>query len=133
MFCMVIIGNTMQVSAQVMSKQDYIEKSQKQKKTGVKLLVGGVIVGTAGAIIFNENFKIYNSTKANDNGTIVGGAMFAVGALAALGSIPYFISSSSNARNAAQISIRNEPFHGTKYAGNFPRSIPSLTYTIPLN
>lgn len=117
--------SSMPVFAQSMSKQDYLDKSRRQKTTGFIMLGGGVVMATAGGILFNENFNLNGGGEAE-------GIMMVAGTLVALGSIPMFISAGNNARKAAQMSFRNEPLHIPKYAGNLPRSVPSLTLKIPL-
>lgn len=121
-----LVGSTLPVFAQSMSKQDYLDKSRMQKTTGFIMLGGGVAMATAGAILFNENFNLNGGGEAE-------GIMMVAGTLVALGSIPMFISSGNNARKAAQMSFRNEPLHIPKYAGNLPRSVPSLTLKTPLD
>jgi hypothetical protein len=121
-----LVGSALPVFAQSMSKQDYLDKSRMQKNTGFIMLGGGVAMATAGAILFNKNFNLNGGGDAE-------GIMMVAGTLVALGSIPMFISSGNNARKAAQMSFRNEPLHIPKYAGNLPRSVPSLTLKIPLD
>lgn len=127
-----LMGFSAQTFGQEMTKENYLEKSRRQKTTGWILLGGGVAMAVAGGVLFNENFKIFGSEAENDNAGI-GGAMFVVGGLAALGSIPVFIISGSNAKKAAQMSFKNQPLNNQRYLGNIPKSIPSLNISIPLN
>lgn len=127
-----LLGSSLPVLAQSMSKQDYLDKSRRQKTTGFIMLGGGVAMAAAGGLLFSENFTIFGGSQAEDNTAGAGGAMMVVGTLAALGSIPVFISSSSNARKAAQMGFRNVPLHIPKFAGNLPKAVPSLTISIPL-
>jgi len=128
-----LMGFSAQTFGQEMTKENYLEKSRRQKTTGWILLGGGVAMAVAGGILFNENFILFGASDAEDNKAGIGGAMFVVGGLAALGSIPLFINSSSNAKKAALISFKNQPLNNLRYAGNIPKSIPSVHISIPLN
>jgi hypothetical protein len=128
-----LMGNLQQATAQEMGKQDYLEKSRKQKTAGFIMLGGGTLLATSGIILFSENFVLFGASEAEDRALGVGSAMFLVGGLAALGSIPLFISSSANATKAAQLSFHHLPANIPKYSGNIPRSIPSITFSIPFN
>ena len=133
-----LIGITLSASAQEMSKQDYLDKSKKQKTAAFILMGGGVALSTLGFIIYPGETAICfvpiggvcpdpEQTKLIASGILIYG-----GILAALGSIPLFISSNKNAKKAAQLSFKNEPTYIPKYAGNIPISVPSITLTIPL-
>jgi hypothetical protein len=128
-----LVGFSTQTFAQEMSKENYLEKSRKQKTTAWILLGGGVAMAVTGAILFDENFILFGASDAEDNKAGIGGAMFVVGGLATLGSIPLFISSGSNAKKAALMSFKNQPLNTPRYAGNIPKSIPSIHISIPLN
>jgi hypothetical protein len=127
-----LMGSSSQTFAQEMSHQDYLDKSRKQKTTGLILMGGGSVLAIAGGVLFSENFCTVGCTPELEQGMNTGTVLMVVGGLTALGSIPLFISS-NNSKKAAQISIRNEPTNIPKYAGNIPKSVPSITYTIPLN
>jgi hypothetical protein len=135
-----LIGFSSQTFAQEMNKQDYLDKSRRQKTTGFILLGGGVTLLVVGSIIYMTNGVELvgsciglNCSSSAANGVGSGVAMITIGGLAALGSIPFFISSSKNINKAVHLSFRNEPTNIPKYAGNIPRSVPSITYSIPLN
>jgi hypothetical protein len=127
-----LTGSSLPTFAQEMSKQDYLDKSRRQKTTGLILMGGGSVLAIAGGVLFSENFCTVGCTPELEQGMNTGTVLMVVGGLTALGSIPLFISS-NNSKKAAQISIRNEPTNIPKYAGNIPKSVPSITYTIPLN
>lgn len=133
-----LMGLFSQTFAQEMSKQDYLDKSRNQKTTGFILLGGGVAMIAVGSALFMGDLAdtAISCTYLNcssGSGMESGMVISAVGGLAALGSIPVFISSRKNARKAAQMSFRNEPTYNPKYVGNIPRAIPSLSFSIPLN
>lgn len=136
----ILIGLFSQAFAQEMTRQDYLEKSRKQKTTGFIMAGGGVVLFAIGAgiILGSETetlltcVSLVNCTS-DESELEAGTALSIVGGLAALGSIPVFISSGKNAEKAAQISFRNEPTYIPTYVGNIPRAIPSLSLIIPLN
>lgn len=124
-------------SAQEMTKQDYLEKSRKQKNTGFILLGGGTAFVGVGAIVIATNTVSYtitciglNCSQAAGNGVEAGGVMILIGALSAAASIPHFISAGNNRKKAAEMSFSNEPIYVPKYAGNLPRAVPSITLKI---
>ncbi|RZS95893.1 hypothetical protein BC751_1445 [Cecembia calidifontis] len=128
-----LLGSSLPLFAQSMSKQDYLDKSRRQKTTGFIMLGGGVAMVTAGSILFSENFILFGASNADDNAAAIGAAMVVVGGLATIGSIPLFISAGNNKRKSSELSFKNLPSNIPKYSGNIPRSIPSVTYSIPLN
>lgn len=139
-FSAILMGLSWKTFAQEMSKQDYLDKSRKQKTTGFIMAGGGVVLFAIGAGIYLEStsetvVSCFTLTSCTTDDSELGGgaALTIIGGLAALGSIPVFISSGKNARNAAQISFQNEPTYFPKYVGNIPRSIPSLRLSIPLD
>lgn len=136
-FSALLTGLFPQTFAQEMSKQDYLDKSRNQKTAGFILLGGGVAMIAVGSALFVNDvddtaISCLNLNCSSGNEMESGMVISAIGGLAILGSIPVFISSGKNARKAAQISFRNEPTYIPKYVGNIPRSIPSLSLTIPL-
>lgn len=84
-----------------MTRQDYLQKSKNQKTTGWILLGGGTAMAVVGAIVFGQSDWL----SEDDPNTDLGGFLFVGGIVADLVSIPFFISSSSNARKAAAISL----------------------------
>jgi len=61
----------------------------------------GAPAAIGGASIFTDNFVILG--QGNDNAATGGGIMFLAGTLSVLGSIPFFIASSSNKQKAMVI------------------------------
>ncbi|MGY6742532.1 MAG: hypothetical protein ACXIUQ_07345 [Cecembia sp.] len=129
-----LFGNLLAAHAQEMSKQDYLDKSKWQKTSAWIMLGGGVaLIGIGAGIAMSEvEYLSWGTSNSKDNSTGIGETLAIVGVVSALGSIPVFISSGKNAKKAAQMSFSNEPIYIPKYAGNIPRSVPSITYTISL-
>jgi len=95
------------------TQQDYLEKSKKQKTAGKILLWGGVGLMVTSFVIPNGEL-VYDGIcvgvwcddkYANDG---IKSAVFIAGGLSALSSIPVFIISGKNRRNAASLSFKNE-------------------------
>ncbi len=82
-----------------LTKQDYLQKSKKQKTTAWILLGGGTIAWLAGA-----------SKYMNQNDDIDGGgeAAMVIGGIAGLSSIPFFIMASKNKKKAISLSFKNQ-------------------------
>lgn len=86
-----------------LSKSDYLLKSKNQKTVAWVLLGGGAALFVAGVLIGSDTEAGEWFGDNLEKGAIVAG----VGAAAALGSIPFFISSGVNKRRAAELSINS--------------------------
>lgn len=107
-----------------LSKDDYLQKSKSQKKTGWILLGGGTAIAVVGAIIFDES----DDWSSVDTG----GFMMLGGAAAGLASIPFFISSAKNANKAATISFNYQKTYFPKHDIFVAKMQPAITLKIPL-
>lgn len=126
--------STMIASAQEgrYTRDYYLTKSKNQKTMGSIMLAGGTGLVIAGIAVGNSD----NNTDANEldfvpnfeAGLWLLGAGLAVGA----GSIPFFISSSNNARKAASISIINQKIPIPQGAGLAARTQPAISIRIVL-
>ena len=105
------------------SKEYYLEKSKKQKTTGWVMLAGGVVVTIVGVIGFS-------STDWDESSSDAYGFMTVGGPLICLGSIPFFISSGSNAKKAATLSFSNQPILLPQQGSLVQNSQPSLSLKI---
>ena len=85
------------VFSQVNTKDYYLEKSKKQKKTA------WVLLGTGAAAIFTE--AIADNSKRGTGQSLTGGVMTLGGIISSLTSIPFFISSSKNKRKGMALTI----------------------------
>jgi hypothetical protein len=109
------------------SKEDYLQKSKRQKTTGWIFLSVGVVISTVGIIGFDNTYddSWYGSSSSDTYGYLV-----LAGPLISLGSIPFFISSGSSARKAATLSISNQPILIPNQGSLVQSSQPSLSITI---
>ncbi|MCF3110268.1 hypothetical protein LL912_15900 [Niabella sp. CC-SYL272] len=76
-------------------KQDYMQKSRRQKTAAWILLGGGVALSTGGII-----WALEGDWSSNDSGPDI---LFFTGVASMLGSIPVFIASARNKRKARQL------------------------------
>jgi uncharacterized membrane protein len=107
------------------SKEDYLQKSKTQQTTGWIFLSVGITMTAVGVIGFNNTYDDWN-----DNSTDAYGALILTGPLIALGSIPFFVSSGSNARKAATLSLNYQPILIPNQGSLVQSSQPSLSVTI---
>jgi hypothetical protein len=96
-------------------KQDYLQKSKKQKTAAWILLGGGTTAGTIGLfMVFKEAAKVTTPAvllpgqpkpdEAKANG---GGILMIAGGAAIIGSIPLFTAASKNKKKAFAVSFKN--------------------------
>ncbi len=123
------IGLFSSTFSQGKSKQDYLEKSRENRKTGFILLGGGVVMVVSGIAIALNNYA-GNNDKTVDT---VGGIMAITGAAAMLTSLHFFRVAETNNKKAAQLSIGNQPLNIPRYTGKIPKSYPAISLSIPLN
>jgi hypothetical protein len=109
------------------SKEDYLQKSKRQKTTGWIFLSAGVVITTVGIIGFDNT---YNDDWYGNSSSDTYGYLVLAGPLISLGSIPFFISSGSSARKAATLSISNQPILVPNQGSLAQSSQPALSVTI---
>ena len=108
--------------------EEYLKRSEKQKKTGLIMLgagVGSVIIGT---VLFGTGWDD-DSDFAVGSGAI----LMTAGSLSTLISIPILISSASNGRKAAKLGIGTARLTEPLPDGFSPKTYPALHFSIPLN
>lgn len=126
MMLLIVVGNSL--AQTTLSKEDYLRKSEVQKKTGWTMLACGTTLIIVGAIIGGGDDSDEMGYGSNfETGTL----LFGIGLATDLASIPVFISSAKNARKAAMISVKNQRifFDPNGYAINFN---PAVTLTFKL-
>lgn len=118
-----------------LTKQDYLQKSKKQKTAAWLLLGGGTVLAVSGAVISaNET--------ANDIGDIflgryeeggdAGVVLFIAGFASMAGSIPFFIASGRNKNKAINLSFKMQRVPQLQKGSLINESIRSLSIKISL-
>ena len=108
--------------------EEYIKRSEKQKKTGLILLgagVGSVIIGT---VLFGTGWNDDSSFALGS-----GAVLFTAGSISTLVSIPVLISSASNGRKAAKLGIGTARLTEPLPNGFYQKTYPALHFSIPFN
>ena len=125
---------------QNVTKTDYQAKSKKQKKTALIFLAGGTgLIATS--FIIPKGEKQYDGIcigalcddKYKNDG--IKSAFFIAGAVSALGSIPFFISSSKNRKRAKAISVsfKKDNASFVNFYNKVNISYPAISLKIGLN
>ena len=112
--------------APVLTKQDYLKKSKKQKTIAWTMLAGGMTIGFIG--LTQINLAGSDGDINNTPGTI----MFFTGVASSLASIPFFIASSKNKKKAMSVSLKNELIPRIHEKRSFDYSIPSISISMTL-
>ncbi|RYE00914.1 MAG: hypothetical protein EOP50_02920 [Sphingobacteriales bacterium] len=110
-FAMLLIVSTSSFSqqsdpSQPITRQDYFEKSKKQKTAAWVLLAGG-------AGLIGEGHLIGNGDESTFDDAAAGGIFAILGVLSAIGSIPLFIASGRNKRRAMNVSTHLQIRHNS--------------------
>ena len=128
-------------SLKSIAKKDYLRKSKNQKTTAWILLGGGIAMVITGAIIYDN---AYNKAAEQDPiGTVLsfgtnvdatGALITTAGALAAVGSIPFFIASGKNKKKARSMStgFKMENAPSIQRASVVNRSYPAVSIKVSL-
>lgn len=114
-----------QKNTQSLSRQDYLEKSKKQK-TAAWILLGG------GAVLIGTGLLIGDRQESSFDNAATGGIIAGIGIASAIGSIPFFIASARNKRKVVEVStyleIQQNPV--CAITGLNLRSYPALSIKI---
>jgi O-antigen/teichoic acid export membrane protein len=119
----IIICTMMLAIAATSFSQDYLRKSKNQKTAAWILLGGGSALVVTGILLAN------NATIDN-LGTGAGVAI--AGGVAVLGSIPLFLASGRNKKNAMSLSSKNEKMQQLNKNSFVYKPVPSLSLKISL-
>ena len=123
---------------QLFTGEDYLKKSQRQKKTGFILLGGGaasIIISAViprGESIGKINWYTWSEEHKNDG---LKAAFGLAGLASVLSSVPFFIASGKNKRkaNAVSASFKNENA-SIVHGGNFSKiNYPAISLKMKLN
>lgn len=108
--------------------EEYLQQSEKQKKTGVILLSTGVGATLIGTVLFGIGW--------GNNSDVIGGGgvlLMTAGSIATLVSIPVLIGSASSGRKAGKISLDLAQVDPLAPADWKNQKYPALSFSIPLN
>ncbi|HLO83301.1 MAG TPA: hypothetical protein VK166_20200 [Chitinophagaceae bacterium] len=114
-------------------KEDYLNKSKRQRTTGFVLLGIGAALTITGVLVINNNSD--NPLDPNDVvNTTAGAGVFLIGAISSVASIPFFISSVSNKKKAMKLStgFKMEKLRTDKMPTPLPSYYPAVTARIRL-
>ena len=117
-----LLGTTANTFGQRNTKEELLIKGKRQTTIGSVVVAGGAVASATGLLML-LNEKTFET----------GPPVMAVGLLTMAVGAPFWIIGGINQHRANRMSFRNEPIHIPKYAGNLPRSVPSISYSIPLN
>lgn len=107
--------------------EEYLRRSEQQKKTGLIMLgagLGSVVVGT---VLFGTGWS-EGSEAAFGSGVI----LFSAGAISTIISIPILVSSASNGRKAAKLGIGTSQIPDVHPNGLSAMTYPALSFSLPL-
>jgi len=118
----ILFGISTNAFGQKKSKEDQMKRGNWQTTAGSILVLGGLTASTAGLFM-----------SFDQEGGETGHQLFIWGLVSAIVGTPVLTVGLINRHRANRMSLKYEPIHIPKYAGNLPRSVPSITYSIPLN
>ena len=119
--CTVLLAlSTSSFSQFRLTKNEYGLKSKKQRTTGFKLLVSGVVLNVAGSIAYQKG-----------NAGII---LFGAGLVADVASIPFFISAGMNKRKAmnASVSFKFEQNQNIPSVAGYSTAYPAVSFKLNL-
>ena len=117
--------------APILTRQDYLKKSDNQKKAAKILLVGGMVVSVVGLAIALDNVGNILNPDQPDNGKIADVLGYS-GLVIAAASIPLFVASSKNEKKAVSMSFKNQLVPQFQGVGFVHRVVPSLHLKISI-
>ena len=126
-----IVNSFCQTQTTTFSKDDYLEKSKKQKKTAWRILGAGLGIAAIGGIVqlSNANQTSYGSGFDFD----FTGAYIAIGGgVLSLASIPSFVNAAKNKKMAVALTIDNQNILLPQYNNFALKKQPSLCLRIEL-
>ncbi len=116
-------------TSSIPSKDYYLQKSKKQKTTGLVVLCTGLGIALAGGIV-------YIIHEHNSDGWLdfdfTGAYIAAGGGAVSLASIPFFISSSKNKKKAASVTLNKTPVLFLQQDGVVSKMHPTISLKIGL-
>lgn len=114
-----------------LTKQDYLQKSKKQKTAArIMLGAGGTLMIVSAFVVTDDVLGLFDP-RDQKNGSLADGLAY-TGTAVALASIPLFIAARKNKIKALSISFINEKAPQLQNNQYVYRAIPSLTLKISL-
>ena len=110
-----------------LSKEDYLKKSQQQKKTAWILLATGTAMAVGGIIVVNNTFSLESNST-----TDIAAFVALAGIVTDLVSIGFFVGSSNSKQRAARIAISNQHISFPQQNAFALKTQPALTLKIAL-
>jgi Na+/proline symporter len=117
-----LLGTTANTFGQRNTKEELLIKGKRQTTIGSVVVAGGAVESATGLLML-LNEKTFDA----------GPPVMLAGLFPMVVGAPFWIIGGINQHKANRMSFRNEPIHIPKYAGNLPRSVPSISYSIPLH
>ena len=108
--------------------EEYIKRSEKQKKTGLIMLgtgVGSVVIGT---VLFGTGWSDGSDFAAGS-----GAILMVAGSVSTLISIPILVSSAANGRKAAKLGIGTARLTEPIPNGFYQKTYPALHFSLPIH
>ena len=109
-----------------LSKEELLEKSNRNRSTGKTLLIAGGAAFGLGVILAASN-------PFDDTSAVTGVTLMALGLGSALASTFFYNAAKDQKNQAAQLSLVNEPLKPFGNSERITEPLPSLRLTIPLN
>jgi hypothetical protein len=120
-----------------LSKEDYLQKSGKQKRAanimlggGAVLLITGIVIPKGAQMDTDEIYPFFTVTSYRNDG--IRAALAITGILSMLGSVPVYIASGKNKRRAMAISFKNERTVQMQKGAFVHQPVPSITIKLSL-
>src|SRR5205809_5902274 len=115
-------------------KADYLRKSKNQKTIAWVLLGSGTAMMVTGLILSGNaaNNDPFGTLTGSNEEANTGVILFAVGGVAGLTSIPFFVAGSKNKQRALSVSFKNESVPQLKKNALGHLSLPSVSLVLEL-
>jgi hypothetical protein len=113
------------------TREDYLQKSKRQKTTAWILLGGGAALIAGGTIWWSQEFTLFGPGSSGETGATV---MVLAGTCSMLGSIPVFIASARNKNKANNLMVGLKMENTISYQATRIKyqSFPAISITLPL-
>ena len=112
------------------TREDYLQKSKRQKTTAWILLGGGAAFVAGGMIWWSQEFTLFGPSSSGETGATV---MVLAGTCSMLGSIPVFIASARNKNKANNLMVGLKMENAISYKATPTKfqPFPAISITLP--